>query len=236
MAVTKTWNTNSPRARPSHAQMSGQTVPVDSVFSNGMRWPGDSANPDETAGCTCTMSIGGEAAVPAGKSFTYDTSSAIGPWGREAYGKWAAATSTEQRAAMDFYQGIGFKEMNGSLRGLTETISDKAAAQIKPLTEAIDTAVVPENLTVFRRGKLPDNLKPGDIFSDAGFVSTSVSSGGYSEGNMQILVRKGAKAAHLSTASGSGMGDAYAELVLQRGTKFKYHGEKGGMHILEALL
>lgn len=55
--ATKTWITGgNPRA--SHAAMDGETVGIDDVFSNGMKWPGDSAGgADEVAGCNCGLQI-----------------------------------------------------------------------------------------------------------------------------------------------------------------------------------
>lgn len=53
--LTKTWVVNSARPRASHADMDGESVPVDDVFSNGMQYPGDWAGgADEVAGCQCT--------------------------------------------------------------------------------------------------------------------------------------------------------------------------------------
>ena len=53
--ATKTWRTTGGNSRSSHARMNGETVAVDEKFSNGMRWPGDSSDPDETANCKCTL-------------------------------------------------------------------------------------------------------------------------------------------------------------------------------------
>ena len=56
--ASKTWVVTSGRPRPSHAAMSGETVGIDDLFSNGGRWPGDSTlAPDERAGCTCELDI-----------------------------------------------------------------------------------------------------------------------------------------------------------------------------------
>lgn len=58
-AATKTWVVTSGNPRPSHAQMAGETVPIDSVFSNGAKWPGDTGalDVDEVAGCSCDVEI-----------------------------------------------------------------------------------------------------------------------------------------------------------------------------------
>lgn len=53
----KTWVVTSRKSR--HPEMNGQSVPVDDVFSNGARWPGDPALGGEgAAGCQCLLEIG----------------------------------------------------------------------------------------------------------------------------------------------------------------------------------
>ncbi len=55
--VEKEWVTGA-NARPSHASMNGERVPIDADFSNGMRWPGeDTGDPDENCGCNCSTEI-----------------------------------------------------------------------------------------------------------------------------------------------------------------------------------
>ena len=46
----KTWITG-PNARPEHAAMDGETVPIDQPFSDGNDWPGGEP------GCNCDVSI-----------------------------------------------------------------------------------------------------------------------------------------------------------------------------------
>ncbi|AYN56822.1 portal protein [Arthrobacter phage Andrew] len=56
--AVKTWRTTSSNSRKSHARMDGETVPIDSKFSNGLDWPGDPVKgPDEVAGCECTVDV-----------------------------------------------------------------------------------------------------------------------------------------------------------------------------------
>ncbi|QGH74492.1 portal protein [Arthrobacter phage Kuleana] len=56
--TVKTWRTTSTDPRKSHARMDGETVPIDSKFSNGLDWPGDPVKgPDEVAGCECTVDV-----------------------------------------------------------------------------------------------------------------------------------------------------------------------------------
>lgn len=54
----KRWVVNSANPRPEHAAMDGETVPIDSNFSNGLPWPGSfSADVDEVAGCQCSVEV-----------------------------------------------------------------------------------------------------------------------------------------------------------------------------------
>ena len=55
--VEKEWITGV-NARPSHAAMNGERVPLDADFSNGQHWPGeDIGDPDESCGCNCTTEV-----------------------------------------------------------------------------------------------------------------------------------------------------------------------------------
>lgn len=55
--VEKRWITGD-NPRPEHAMMDGQTVPIDSAFSNGCFWPGDeNGDPDTTCGCNCSTEV-----------------------------------------------------------------------------------------------------------------------------------------------------------------------------------
>ena len=56
---TKTWQVNSSNPRPEHAAMDGETVGIEDLFSNGMRWPGDPAGgADNNANCQCSVTFG----------------------------------------------------------------------------------------------------------------------------------------------------------------------------------
>ncbi len=52
----KTWMVTSKKPRPSHAAQNGQTVDIEDVFANGLRWPGDHfGSAAENANCTCRL-------------------------------------------------------------------------------------------------------------------------------------------------------------------------------------
>jgi HK97 family phage portal protein len=55
-AASKTWIVTADNPRASHADMDGETVGLNELFSNGMNGPGDfSGGADEVAGCTCEL-------------------------------------------------------------------------------------------------------------------------------------------------------------------------------------
>jgi len=60
-AKTKSWIVTSGKPRASHAAMDGETVELNTPFSNGMNGPGDySGGADEVAGCTCDLDFSTE--------------------------------------------------------------------------------------------------------------------------------------------------------------------------------
>lgn len=52
----KTWVTGS-NPRSAHADMDGETVPIDEPFSNGQDWPGSGGDVDDVAGCNCSVTV-----------------------------------------------------------------------------------------------------------------------------------------------------------------------------------
>lgn len=54
--ATKTWHTGD-NPRPEHAVMNGETVPVDSEFSDGSRWPGGAGKAELDTNCNCGVTI-----------------------------------------------------------------------------------------------------------------------------------------------------------------------------------
>lgn len=58
--TAKTWHVAATRRhRRTHAAINGLSIPLDGMFPNGARWPGDAmAGPAETGGCTCYLTYG----------------------------------------------------------------------------------------------------------------------------------------------------------------------------------
>jgi HK97 family phage portal protein len=58
-AKTKTWRVNSGNPRSQHRALSGSTVAIGKLFSNGMKWPGDyRGGADNNAHCQCSVTFG----------------------------------------------------------------------------------------------------------------------------------------------------------------------------------
>ena len=56
---TKMWQVNSLNPRKEHQALDGETVGINELFSNGMRWPGDPAGGAENnANCKCSLAFG----------------------------------------------------------------------------------------------------------------------------------------------------------------------------------
>jgi HK97 family phage portal protein len=52
----KTWRTGGKNPRPSHKAQDGESVSLDDVFSNGLRWPGDGqGRTEELVNCNCSL-------------------------------------------------------------------------------------------------------------------------------------------------------------------------------------
>ncbi|MFE0887909.1 phage portal protein [Streptomyces rochei] len=52
----KVWRTASDNPRSQHAAVNGERAPLNGLFSNGLRWPGDSTgDADDTANCRCLL-------------------------------------------------------------------------------------------------------------------------------------------------------------------------------------
>jgi len=137
------------------------------------------------------------------------------------YGDWKKSLSGKEDAAFAFYQSPGYELMNGQARGLKV---EAPAADLKRAKQAIkdfDSAIekspgLPHDLIVYR-GLNADQfgaVKEGDILTDKGFTSVSLTTGSGTGGKNQakatIRLPAGTKAAAGRTK----------ELVLARGTQF----------------
>ncbi|MFC6080928.1 ADP-ribosyltransferase [Sphaerisporangium aureirubrum] len=152
-------------------------------------------------------------------------------WLNDHYGEWRDSLSPAQDRALGFYQSPGFALMNGQLRGLDKadikasvSFNDadlaRAAKASKDLKAAIRKAPpLTEAMTVYRGFSADQfgDLKAGQMVSDRGFVSTSITPDVGSVGQVarqataEITLPVGTKAAAGSTR----------EMILPPGSKFR---------------
>ncbi len=153
-----------------------------------------------------------------------------------------AATLTEgQTAQVALYQKFGHKQMNRTLRRGTfaEATSGTALTEaqvnsgISSLSKSITKSPALDNDTIVWRGLEKRStftgamkLRVGAIIEDKGFVSVGMAQesvgdflSGASGAIMKIRLPKGTRALNPTSITGSGASEA--ELILQKGTKFR---------------
>ena len=151
------------------------------------------------------------------------------------FGKFYDGLSGDQVSAIGQYSGDAYSGINGLLRGrVTEKMSDAWKMSIgrslqemaTDITSAIETFDLQDGITVFRTCDSNVlnylNLREGEIFTDSGFVSTSV---------IQEKVASGNIVMHINVPPGKGHGawinpisgaeDKEYEFLLQRGSSFR---------------
>lgn len=178
--ATKTWVVTSGRPRKSHAALNGVTVPLDQVFDNGMRWPGDPAGGvDNNAGCTCSLSVN----IPDGASAMDEAEF------DRLYEAQQSSMTREQRDIHSVYEGGGARKVNSYLRGNYEDVFNEPmpagsdiASQGFTYDEMVDgikavqkTQTFETDQTLYRgiKNRLFNDVKPGQEIVDNGFLSTT---------------------------------------------------------------
>ncbi|RCG31977.1 hypothetical protein DQ384_05390 [Sphaerisporangium album] len=147
------------------------------------------------------------------------------------YGEWRNSLSPTQDKAMRFYQSPGFALVNGQLRGLKKgeikadvSFTDADLERARKASTALKSAIkkappLVEPMTVYRGfgANQFGDLEPGQVLSDKGFVSTSITPDvgavgkATKQATAEITLPEGTKA-----AAGSAR-----ELVLPPGSKFR---------------
>lgn len=170
--------------------------------------------------------------------------------------KWAIASYTDgtDEVVNTYLRGgernVGWKGQPKYTADYETGDSDKSrplSTLVADLDNVMKRSTVPEDVTVFRVAKFPDDvvksMKPGSVFSDNGFVSTTLTSKQanifakrvQANTHMEIGVPQGAHAVF----TGSKVGGAYqseAELLLARGAKFKIVSNDGQGNIRMELI
>lgn len=131
--LKKTWiATMDDRVRDSHAEIDGETVPIDEPFSNGLMYPADpDGDPAEVYNCRCTMIV-----QIAG--FERDiTGSGLRPAKIGSYDEWKAAhIKTPPKKVIDMAKASAqYKYLRGQLDSASVEYRD-VAVMSKPLPES----------------------------------------------------------------------------------------------------
>lgn len=137
------------------------------------------------------------------------------------YSYWLSSLSDMEKRALDNYTSSGYITINDHLRHNTDVYAN-VSRDISALRDAIDRSSVPNNIIVYRGVRQPflDSLRArvGDVFTDAGFVSTTFDKDlavgrSYRQGYIELRVPQGTR---------GGIGSfSESELILQSGTKFR---------------
>lgn len=132
-----------------------------------------------------------------------------------------------QKTAIKDYAASAFSAINDTLR-LEQTPKPATAAKIKALDQAMANARTDRDIIVYRgigadikTGK-PVELKVGEIFTDKGYMSTSISKGSEFSGStkFEILLPTGSRAIYAKAVSSYPHED---ELLIGRNTRFIVH-------------
>ena len=129
--------------------------------------------------------------------------------------------TNDEISSIGNYTANGYSAINNGLR------YPPPSESVKRHADNISSAMAkgggaPSNFTVYRGSSFEGhaNMKPGDIFSDAGFTSTSVSKSQKFSGNIsyEIRVPKGAKGAYVKPISSVKKEN---EFLIDKGARFK---------------
>lgn len=126
--------------------------------------------------------------------------------------------------------------INGYLRSGKKVGTAPVKTLIKDITTSIDKSSFPDDVVVYRgvNKKLGDKLRKlqvGGVVTDKGFASTSMSElvgRSFGDSVIKIYVRRGSKAMYISGAD-------EAEVLIQRGSRFRFLKKKGKIIEMELL-
>ena len=144
--------------------------------------------------------------------------------------QWIATLSSNERKAVKYYTGKGYKQMNPYLRGLTSKTTDAAKRHIDNLDKALGGARLPQE-TFVARGSDYNMLEAlgidlneankaniiGSVVEDKGFTSTGVNSRFYRDFEYYIRLPENSQAMFVAPVSEH---PNEAEVLINRGAKF----------------
>ena len=158
--------------------------------------------------------------------------------------------TNEEIEAIRKYQGLGYLDMNGFLRGRLESVSKEVRTHVKNLQKAIKKVKIKENILVARGTTVSaiggdwNDIQINDIIKDEGFMSTSLRE----ETAIDFIKRKGERGIlmYIKIPKGTNgimvdvaVNDNWeSELLLEPGTKIRITGKRieNGMRIVEGVV
>lgn len=210
--VEKVWSSaRDARTRPSHAEASGQTVPLDQPFTVGgvqMDSPGAAGAPaSEVVNCRCSMLMlypgdtrpDGTEVPEAGTVFdrnaptgeAVDLGDGVDELERHArIVRRQAILNADEQAARDFYMTDHFTKINAPLRAGRAIDDPDLLRHVESLDAAIMKSELPGDVTLFRglsfedpREHLTSRLKfrPGAVLADDAYLSTTTTQQGLAQ-------------------------------------------------------
>lgn len=166
-------------------------------------------------------------------------------WGKKVT-QWKKGLTTDEKKAIKGYTEWEYQPINKTLRGiepkspLDDKKTQKMQDQIAVIDEALKDAAIPEDVVTYRSlsADLVDDLKIGEVYTDPGFMSTTI----WHADDVQMSVR--GTPARLVIAAPAGTNAAYLdgaskypdehEILFPRNTQLlvvdRYEA-KGMMHI-----
>jgi len=129
--------------------------------------------------------------------------------------KWASTLSPQEKGAVYAYTGTAYANINATLRGIEKSFDPGNYECASHLHQALSRAEIQDDCTVYRGvsekalGKLrflPEKMLVGKVFSDKGFMSTSLEKGNAFGGGdlLEISVPKGSHGAYVGDISSAG--------------------------------
>lgn len=141
------------------------------------------------------------------------------------FDRWGNSLTDEELAAINRYE-VDYSDINDPLRN-GEGVPNNWRDDVRNLDNALNRGRVQQDIIVYRdlRQSPLDNLRPGQTYTEKGYVSTSLDKDlGFVDGrttSVQIRVPKGAKGGYLPSKSDAKKYVSQKELLLARNTKFR---------------
>lgn len=150
----------------------------------------------------------------------------------------APPLTLDQYKAINFYTKNDYQQINSQLRETKDKYKGELIEKIKNIKDYLDTASLPQDATLYRviGAEVVKDFQKGQIFTDAGFISTSAVSFFKNDKEhplLEINAPKGAKAAAIGQYSHY---PKEKEVLLQAGSKFRIDSVDKKANIIKVTL